>query len=82
MYRSDFDWHEGRLLESIWPVGQDETQAVTQSLRCYAPADLRLLLNGTGLALQTLEPYESEDHEKRVPLKEAMLYLTKLVPEG
>lgn len=82
MCRSDFDADRSRLLQSIWPVGEDESQAVTQSLRCYSPADFRLLLEGTGLVLQTLEPYESEDHEKRVPLKQAMLYLTKLVLEG
>lgn len=82
MCRSDFDADGSRLVQSIWPVGEDESQAVTQSLRCYSPADFRLLLEGTGFVLQTLEPYESEDHEKRVPLKQAMLYLTKLVPEG
>ena len=82
MGRSDFDPDGCRLLQSIWPVGEDESQAVTQSLRCYSPADLRLLLEGTRLALHTIEPYESGDHEKRVPLAQAMLYLTKLVPEG
>ncbi len=82
MCRSDFDPDGCRLLQSIWPVGENESQAVTQSLRCYSPADLRLLLEGTRLALQTIEPYESEDHEKRVPLEQAMLYLTKLVLEG
>ena len=82
MYRSDFDADGSRLEESIWPVGEDESQAVTQSLRCYSPADLRLLLEGTGLALDTIEAYESEGHEKRVPLQQAMLYLAKLVPGG
>lgn len=81
MGRSDFDPHGCRLLDSIWPVGTDESQAVTQSLRCYSLADLRLLLEGTGLALQTIEPYESEDHDKRVSLKQALLYLAKLAPE-
>ncbi len=81
MCRSEFDPNGCRLLQSIWPVGDDESQAVTQSLRCYSPADLRLLLEGTRLALHTIEPYESEDHEKRVSLEQAMLYLTKLVPE-
>lgn len=82
MARSSFDPDGCRLLQSIWPVGADESQAVTQSLRCYAPADLRLLLEGTGLALHAIEPYESEDHDRRVPLDQAMLYLTKLIPEG
>lgn len=82
MCRSEFDPDGCRLLQRIWPVGEDESQAVTQSLRCYSPADLRLLLEGTGLALHTIEPYESEDHAARVPLEQATLYLTKLVPEG
>ena len=54
---------------------------MTKSLRCYSPADLRLLLEGTGLGLETYEPYESETHETSVPLEQALLYLTKLVPE-
>jgi SAM-dependent methyltransferase len=77
--RSDFDAAGSRLVESIWSAGMDESQAVTQSLRCYSPADLRLLLAGTGLALETFEPYESEEHDRQVPLKEALFYLAKLV---
>jgi SAM-dependent methyltransferase len=80
MGRQDFDADGSRSLGPIWPTG-DESQAVTQSLRCYSPADLRLLLESTGLALETYEPYEDEYHETRVPLEQALLYLTKLVPE-
>jgi SAM-dependent methyltransferase len=83
MYRSGFDADGCRLEESIWLVGEDESQAVTQSLRCYSPADLRLLLEGTGLALYTIEPYASAwDYDKPVSLKKAEIYLTKLVHEG
>ena len=79
MYRSDFDLEGCRLEESIWPVGKDESMAVTQSLRCYSPADFRLLLEGTGLTVRTMEPYGSGFKlEKRVPLKEAAIYLAKL----
>jgi SAM-dependent methyltransferase len=81
-YRTGFDAEGSRLLESIWPLGMDEAQAVTQSLRCYSPADLRLLLAGTGLALETFEPYESEEHDCQIPLLEAMFYLAKLVVAG
>ena len=81
MGRWGFDAEGSRALGPIWPAG-DESQAVTQSLRCYSPADLRLLLEGTGLSLETYEPYESETYETRVPLEQALLYLTKLVPEG
>lgn len=81
MERSDFDPDGCRFLHSIWPVSADEAQAVTQSLRCYSPADFRLLLEGTGLAMQTYEPYASAFlFEKPVPLKQAEIYLTKLVP--
>jgi len=80
MYRSDFDADGCRLEESLWPVGEDESQAITQSLRCYSPADFRLLLEGTGFVLDTMEPYASGfEFEKRVPLKQAEIYLAKLV---
>ena len=81
MYRSDFDAAGCRLEETLWPVG-DESQAVTQSLRCYSPADLRLLLEGSGLALHSYEPYDSGfQFDKQVPLKEAAIYLAHLLPE-
>jgi SAM-dependent methyltransferase len=51
---------------------------LTQSLRCYAPADLRLLLQGTGLTLVAIEPYEDQTYGARASLSEAMLYLSKL----
>jgi SAM-dependent methyltransferase len=82
MIRTEFDAEGSRFIERIWPVGEVESQSVTQSLRCYAPADLRLLLAGTGLTLQTFEPYQSEEHDQQVPLQQAMLYLTKLVLAG
>jgi SAM-dependent methyltransferase len=83
MSRSGFDADGCRLEDTIWFVGEDESHAVTQSLRCYSPADLRLLLEGTGLALHTIEPYASAwDYDKPVPLQDAEIYLTKLVPEG
>lgn len=78
--RSDFDLDSCRLLNSIWPVGEDESQAVTQSLRCYSPADFRLLIEGTGLTLDSYEPYESGfKFEEPVPLKQSAIYLAKLV---
>jgi len=83
MYRFDFDADGCRLEESMWPVDEDESQSVTQSLRCYSPADFRLLLEGTGLILQSMDPYESTwDYDKPVPLKEAAIYLAKLVHES
>lgn len=81
--RYDFDPEGCRLLDTWWPEG-DETRAVTQSLRCYSPADLRLLLAGTGLALNGLEAggavnYEDFSWEPRVELGRAMQYTARLV---
>ncbi len=55
MYGVEFDADGNRQLASQWPVGADQSEAITQYLRCYAPADLRLLLEGTGLVLETYE---------------------------
>jgi hypothetical protein len=40
-------------VDTWWPAADPE-QGVTQVLRCYTPADLSLLLAGTGLALTTI----------------------------
>ena len=58
----------------------DDGAGVTLSLRCYSPADLRLLLGGTGLALDAVEPYASEGYEPARRLEDAKLYLARLVP--
>jgi SAM-dependent methyltransferase len=79
-YEEGFDPEGCRMVERMWREG-DEAGAVTQSLRCYAPADLRLLLDATGLGIVAVEPYEDESHESRVPLFEAMLYVAKLERE-
>lgn len=52
--RYDFDPEGCRWLDTIWREG-DEERAITQTLRCYTPADLRLLLEGTGLAIDGVE---------------------------
>jgi SAM-dependent methyltransferase len=82
--RYGFDADGCRLLDRWWSVGA-EGGAVTQSLRCYSPADLRLLLEGTGLVLDSLEPGGAVDARsgrfiERVPPGRAMQYLAKLVP--
>lgn len=81
--RYGFDAHECRMLDSWW-TGTDESQAVTQSLRCYSPADLRLLLQGTGLRLSLVESggavdYDKHDWKPHVPLEQAMSYVAKLI---
>jgi hypothetical protein len=58
----------------------DDGPGVALSLRCYSPADLRLLLEGTGLVLDAIEPYTSEGYEPAPRLEDAKLYLARLVP--
>ena len=47
-----FDADGCRMLDTYVP--DDGSESFTQSLRCYSPADLRLLLEGTGLQLADL----------------------------
>ena len=58
--RYGFDPEGNRWLDTWWPTGQPEF-AIAQSLRCYAPADLQLLLEGTGLELASFEPGPGPD---------------------
>lgn len=86
MRRYGFDAEGCRLLDTWWPI-DDESQAITQSIRCYSPADFRLLLQGTGLHLASLEPtgavnYEAKTYREQAPLAEAMGYMTKLIQES
>ena len=64
-----FDAEGCRWLDT-WSRGDE---AVTQSLRCYSPADLRLLLSGTGLRLEAVVPLGEG------PLEAAMGYTARLV---
>ena len=80
--RYGFDAAGCRLTDTWWPAG-NEKEAVTQSLRCYSPADLRLLLRGTGLQLDALEPggaMLNNSYVPRVPLARAMSYCATLRP--
>jgi len=73
-YEDGFDAHGCRMIERMWK-DSDEDRSVNQSLRCYSPADLSLLLEKTGLALRTIEPYTDETYGRAAPLVDAMLYL-------
>ena len=86
MRRYDFSARDRRLIDRWWPLG-DEAEAVSQSLRCYAPDEFKTLLEGTGLVLESVEPRGAFDFDKNqffdsVPLGKAMRYLAKLVPES
>lgn len=76
-YREGFDAEGSRMTEQMWRTG-DEDDVVTQSLRCYSPADLRLLLEGTDLALAQVEPHSDQWYGKPTALEDAMVYLAKL----
>jgi SAM-dependent methyltransferase len=78
-YLDRFDVEGSRMIEKMWREGQEDL-VLEQSLRCYAPVDLRLVIAGTGLDLATVEPYVDESYGRSCPLDEAMLYLAKLVP--
>lgn len=74
-----FDAEGCRWLDT-WQKGD---VAVTQSLRCYSPADLRLLLAGTGLGLDEVLPGGGLDWAERrwvarQPLGQAMSYTAVL----
>ena len=77
-YRDGFDAEGSRMTERMWREGH-EKEAVSQSLRCYGPADLRLLLEGTGLTLAAVEPYKDQWYGEPTALDAAMVYLAKLV---
>lgn len=79
----DFDWLACRFVDS-WRPTSDPSQVITQSIRCYTVADLELLLDGTGLEIDTVEvagaALERErEHLVSSPLENAWSYLAKLV---
>lgn len=78
----NFDANECRMLDTWW-LDSAKDDKVTQSLRCYSPADLRLLLEDTGLSLVHSEPgggmdYEKWQYHEQVPLEQAMMFMAKL----
>jgi SAM-dependent methyltransferase len=78
-YLDGFDADGCRMTERMWRVGHED-DGVTQSLRCYSPADLRLLLEGTGLSLLDVEPFTDETYAEPCELADAMLFLAALTP--
>ena len=89
--RFSLDAMEGRFLDEWCPIGDDtgtcdEGRAITQRIRCYNPADLQLLLEGTGLCLEHAEvdgaplDFRSAAHPAPNALWRAWSYLVRLVP--
>ena len=79
--RYRFDAEHCRMLDTWWPADQPHL-AVTQSLRCYAPADLERLLHGTELSITQIVPGGAVDadgnYQEQVPLQQAMSYRVQL----
>ena len=70
-----------------WVPTTAPDNALAQTIRCYTPADLLLLLEGTGLALQHIEvdgqalDLRADDITTAGPLMRAWGYLVQLVPD-
>jgi hypothetical protein len=83
--RAYYDPIYGRWIDEWQPVAEPE-KALAQSVRCYTPADLLLLLEGTGLALKQLEvngqalDLSSQAITTSCPWVEASCYQVQLVP--
>ncbi len=81
MREYEFDGEGCRWIDRWWM--EESGERIEQSLRCYSPADLRLLLEGTGLELVEVEAggmmdYESGRYVELVPLEQAMWYVAVL----
>ena len=82
--RYDFDGRGCRMLDTWWEAG-DPAHVVTQSLRCYAPVDLELLLQETGLRLSAgasggAYDAATDTFAADAPLERAMSYVATLEP--
>jgi SAM-dependent methyltransferase len=85
--RCHYDPVQGRWIDE-WQPTENPENALAQTLRCYTPADLLLLLEGTGLRLERVEiAGEAVDvtANKRItatdPFKNDYSYLVQLVRE-
>lgn len=84
--RYEFDATNCRMLDTWWHVDTPD-ERVTQSLRCYSPADLKLLLRDTGLSfVDVIETggavNADKQYEPHVALHQAMSYTAKLEKSG
>lgn len=80
--QTDFDFRNCRFIDSIWPKNKKE-ETITQSLRCYTPSDLEMLLDRTGLELVEIDEVagfdgETGEYSTRVKFKDAMMYTVTL----
>lgn len=71
-------------VNDTWCLKDNPSLKTTQRLRCYSPAELALLLEGSGLTILENFPggfvdYGSGTYIPEVPLHQAMSYITRLV---
>ncbi len=85
--RCHFDPVQCRWIDEWEPTAAPE-QSLAQTVRCYTPADLLLLLEGTGLSVRRMEvngepiDFQSTQITKSGPLMEAWSYLAQLRLDG
>jgi SAM-dependent methyltransferase len=85
--RCHFDPVYSRWIDEGQPIAEPD-KALAQTIRCYTPMDLLLLLEGTGLALKRIEvngcevDFSTNQITLSGPLTEAWGYLAQLIPIG
>jgi hypothetical protein len=85
--RCHFDPVHCRWIDE-WRPTAEPGKALAQTLRCYTPADLLLLLEGTGLALKRIEvdgaalDFQTDAITTSGPLMKAWSYLAQLTADG
>jgi hypothetical protein len=81
--RCHFDPFHSRWIDEWIPVSEPQ-KALAQTVRCYSPSDLLLLLEGTGLRMEHIEvegqalPLEVNKATISSLLMDAWCYLVKL----
>lgn len=82
--RYGFDAQNCRMTDTWWQVDEPQN-SVIQSLRCYSPADLSLLLKEADLGLDAAISGGAVDYDKgaylpKVPLEQAMSFMAIIHP--
>lgn len=81
--RYEFDAENCCLVDTWWHKNQP-TKKISQHLRCYSPADLKLLLDSMDLNIEEIYSggyvnFETGEYLSDVPLYQAMSYTAKIV---
>lgn len=62
-----FDPIKNQFTDTWWDKNEPQAK-ITQQMRCFAPADFKLLVEGTGLKIDKMEISEKSEHEYLVKL--------------